>query len=116
MMPYMAVRIFPIFIYICLPIYRTRRFALCLHVFFKIWYFGIFGITEHKPAAKFHAFRVSKFKHLSGNPTKRDQNIENIKNFDQSLSHESNGLQAYNDLVAYPVAGPGGQIAVVKVR
>ena len=72
---------------------------------------------EHKPqAAKFHAFRVSKFKHLSGKPSKKSFNIENIKNFDQSLSHESDGLQAYNDLVAYPIAGPGGQIAVVKVN
>jgi len=71
---------------------------------------------EHKPqAAKFHAFRVSKFKHLSGKPSKKSFNIENIKNFDQSLSHESDGLQAYNDLVAYPIAGPGGQIAVVKL-
>ena len=73
--------------------------------------------AEHKPhTAKFHGFRVSKFKHLSGKPSKRACNIENIKNYDQSLSHESDGLQAFNDLVAYPIAGPGGQIAVVKVR
>ena len=72
---------------------------------------------EHKQhTSKFHAFRVSKFKHLSGKPSKKSFNIENIKNFDQSLSHESDGLQAYNDLVAYPIAGPGGQIAVVKVN
>ena len=79
--------------------------------------FFITSLSEHKPpTTKFHGFRVSKFKHLSGKPSKKSFNIENIKNFDQSLSHESDGLQAYNDLVAYPVAGPGGQIAVVKVK
>ena len=73
--------------------------------------------TDQKAhSTKFHAFRVSKFKHLTGKPSKKSCNIENIKNFDQSLSHESDGLQAYNDLVAYPIAGPGGQIAVVKVN
>eukprot|EP00795_Rhopilema_esculentum_P000897 gene898-10652_t len=71
--------------------------------------------AEHKPkVSKFHGFRVSKFKHLSGKPSTKSQNIENLKNYDQSLCHESDGLQAYFDLVAYPIAGPGGQIAVVK--
>ncbi|XP_065070951.1 coronin-7-like [Rhopilema esculentum] len=72
--------------------------------------------AEHKPkVSKFHGFRVSKFKHLSGKPSTKSQNIENLKNYDQSLCHESDGLQAYFDLVAYPIAGPGGQIAVVKL-
>eukprot|EP00794_Sanderia_malayensis_P007608 gene7608-8448_t len=68
-----------------------------------------------KPKAKFHGFRVPKFKHLTGKLFHKSQNIENIKNFDQSLAGESDGLHAYNDLVAYPIAGPGGQIAVVKL-
>ena len=75
-----------------------------------------FLAEPRQPVAKFQKFRVSKFKHLTGKPLHKSHNIENVQKFDQSLSHESDGLQAYNDLVAYPIAGPGGQIAVVKVR
>ena len=59
--------------------------------------------------------RVSKFKHLEGKPLHKNANIENIRGLDESLSGESDGLQAYNDLVAIPIAGPGGQIAVLNV-
>lgn len=77
--------------------------------------FFVFLAEPKQPVAKFQKFRVSKFKHVTGKPLHKSNNIENVQRFDQSLSHESNGLQAYDDLVAYPIAGPGGQIAVVKV-
>lgn len=68
-----------------------------------------------KPIKAFTGVRASKFRHLHGTPMHKSNNIENVRNLSISLPGDSDGFQVNRDFVAYPLSGPGGQIAVVSV-
>lgn len=58
---------------------------------------------------------MSKFRHLYGTPMHKSNNIENVRNLSISLPGDSDGFQVNQEFVAFPLSGPGGQIAVVPV-
>ncbi|KAK2563477.1 Coronin-7 [Acropora cervicornis] len=68
-----------------------------------------------KPIKAFTGVRASKFRHLHGTPMHKSKNIENVHNLSISLPGDSDGFQVNRDFVAYPLSGPGGQIAVVSL-
>ncbi|XP_074621834.1 coronin-7-like [Acropora palmata] len=68
-----------------------------------------------KPIKAFTGVRASKFRHLHGTPMHKSKNIENVRNLSISLPGDSDGFQVNRDFVAYPLSGPGGQIAVVSL-
>lgn len=45
----------------------------------------------------------------------KSNNIENVRNLSISLPGDSDAFQVNQKFVAYPLSGPGGQIAVVPV-
>lgn len=45
----------------------------------------------------------------------KSNNIENVRNLSISLPGDSDAFQVNQEFVAYPLSGPGGQIAVVPV-
>lgn len=45
----------------------------------------------------------------------KSNNIENVCNLSISLPGDSDAFQVNPEFVAYPLSGPGGQIAVVPV-
>ncbi|XP_052130948.1 coronin-7 isoform X3 [Frankliniella occidentalis] len=59
--------------------------------------------------------RVSKFRHLKGNPGHKSTHIENIRNISRQISGECDGFHANKDRVAVPLSGPGGRIAVLEL-
>ncbi|EDO49756.1 predicted protein [Nematostella vectensis] len=61
----------------------------------------------------FSGVRSSKFRHIIGVPMHKSTNIENIRNLSMSTFGECDGLQLNKEFVAYPLSGPGGQIAVL---
>lgn len=68
-----------------------------------------------KPIKAFTGVRTSKFRHLQGTPMHKSNNIENVRNLSISLPGDSDAFQVNQKFVAYPLSGPGGQIAVVPV-
>ena len=67
------------------------------------------------PTKVFSGVRTSKFRFLKGVPMHKSNNIENIRNLSMSTFGECDGLQANREFVAFPLAGPGGQLAVLQV-
>ena len=70
------------------------------------------------PAEAMKAFsgvRTCKFRHVHGVPMHKSNNIENIRNLSMSTFGDCDGLQANREFVAFPLAGPGGQLAVLQV-
>lgn len=59
--------------------------------------------------------RVSKFRHLKGNPGHKSTHIENIRNISRQISGECDGFHANRERVAVPLSGPGGRIAVLEL-
>ena len=59
--------------------------------------------------------RVSKFRHLKGNPGHKSTHIENIRNISRQISGECDGFHANRERVAVPLSGPGGKIAVLEL-
>ena len=72
--------------------------------------------SSAKPKKTFTGVRVSKFRHLHGTPMHKSNNIENVRNLSTSLPGDSDAFQVNQEFVAFPLSGPGGQIAVVPVR
>lgn len=68
-----------------------------------------------KSAKAFSGVHTSKFRHLKGVPMHKNNNIENIRNLSMSTFGECDGLQVNREFVAFPLAGPGGQLAVLQV-
>ncbi|XP_068701404.1 coronin-7-like isoform X1 [Montipora foliosa] len=68
-----------------------------------------------RPKKAFTGVRKSKFRHLHGTPMHKRNNIENVRNLSISLPGESDGFQVNQDFAAFPLSGPGGQIAVVPL-
>lgn len=71
--------------------------------------------TPARPTKVFTGVRVSKFRHLYGTPMHKSNNIENVRNLSISLPGDSDGFQVNQEFVAFPLSGPGGQIAVVPL-
>lgn len=69
-----------------------------------------------KPIKAFTGVRTSKFRHLQGTPMHKSNNIENVRNLSISLPGDSDAFQVNQKFVAYPLSGPGGQIAVVPLN
>ena len=68
-----------------------------------------------KPTKVFTGVRASKFRHLHGAPMHKSNNIENVRNLSISLPGDSDAFQVNQEFAAFPLSGPGGQIAVVPV-
>lgn len=68
-----------------------------------------------KPRKTFTAARTSKFRHLHGTPMHKSNNIDNVRNLSISVLADSDGFQVNQKFAAFPLSGPGGQIAVVPV-
>ena len=68
-----------------------------------------------KPRKAFTAVRTSKFRHLHGTPMHKSNNIDNVRNLSISMPGDCDGFQVNQEFAAFPLAGPGGQIAVVPV-
>ena len=68
-----------------------------------------------KPKKAFTGVRVSRFRHLHGTPMHKSNNIENVRNLSISLPGDSDAFQVNQEFAAFPLSGPGGQIAVVSV-
>lgn len=57
----------------------------------------------------------SRFRHTQGTVLHRDNHITNLRGVSQSTPGESDGFCANYQRVAVPLAGPGGQIAVLEL-
>ncbi|XP_022787917.1 coronin-7-like [Stylophora pistillata] len=68
-----------------------------------------------KPRKTFTAARMSKFRHLHGTPMHKSNNIDNVRNLSISVLADSDGFQVNQKFAAFPLSGPGGQIAVVPL-
>ena len=68
-----------------------------------------------KPRKTFTAARTSKFRHLHGTPMHKSNNIDNVRNLSIPVLADSDGFQVNQKFAAFPLSGPGGQIAVVPV-
>lgn len=68
-----------------------------------------------KPRKTFTAARTSKFRHLHGTPMHKSNNIDNVRNLSISVLADSDGFQVNQKFAAFPLSGPGGQIAVVPL-
>lgn len=68
-----------------------------------------------RPRKAFTGVRSSKFRHLHGTPMHKSNNIENVRNLSISMPGDCDGFQVNQEFVAFPLSGPGGQIAVVPV-
>ncbi|CAM1316049.1 CORO7 (predicted) [Pycnogonum litorale] len=71
--------------------------------------------TPTRPTSKVFQMRVSKFRHLKGVPMHQKHHIEGIRNISRSVPSESNGFDANRTRAAVPLAGPGGQIAILEL-
>lgn len=73
-------------------------------------------IEPKKPKAGLKPFvRVSKFKHLKGDPILKGK-FENLKNLSKTVPAESGPIKANKDRIAVPLTGPGGKIAIFETR
>lgn len=68
-----------------------------------------------RPIKAFTGVRTSKFRHLHGTPMHKSNNIENVRNLSISMPGDCDGFQVNQEFAAFPLSGPGGQIAVVPV-
>ena len=68
-----------------------------------------------KPRKVFTGVRSSKFRHLHGTPIHKSNNLENVRNLSISMPGDCDGFQVNQEFAAFPLSGPGGQIAVVSV-
>lgn len=59
--------------------------------------------------------RVSKFKHLKGDPILKGK-FENLKNLSKTVPAESGPIKANKDRIAVPISGPGGKLAIFETR
>ncbi|KAM9305473.1 coronin-7-like [Gastrophryne carolinensis] len=57
----------------------------------------------------------SRFRHAQGNVLHRDNHITNLRGVSQSTPGESDGFCVNHERVALPLAGPGGQVAVLEL-
>ena len=68
-----------------------------------------------RPRKAFTGVRSSKFRHLHGTPMHKSNNIENVRNLSISMPGDCDGFQVNQEFAAFPLSGPGGQIAVIPV-
>lgn len=68
-----------------------------------------------RPRKAFTGVRSSKFRHLHGTPMHKSNNIENVQNLSISMPGDCDGFQVNQEFAAFPLSGPGGQIAVIPV-
>ncbi|KAL9973088.1 hypothetical protein ACROYT_G019500 [Oculina patagonica] len=69
-----------------------------------------------RPIKAFTGVRSSKFRHLHGTPMHKSHNIENVRNLSISMPGDCDGFQVNDEFAAFPLSGPGGQIAVVPLN
>lgn len=58
--------------------------------------------------------RVTKFRHMKGTPLHKSKHFENLKNLSKALPAECDFIQANEDRLAVPLAGPGGKLAILE--
>ncbi|XP_020609841.1 coronin-7-like [Orbicella faveolata] len=69
-----------------------------------------------RPRKAFTGVRSSKFRHLHGTPMHKSNNIENVRNLSISMPGDCDGFQVNQEFAAFPLSGPGGQIAVIPLN
>ncbi|KAJ7357667.1 Coronin-7 [Desmophyllum pertusum] len=69
-----------------------------------------------KPKKTFTGVRTSKFRHLHGTPMHKSNNFDNVRNLSISMPGDCDGFHVNQDFAAFPLSGPGGQIAVVPLN
>ncbi|KAM4632369.1 coronin-7-like isoform 1-T1 [Discoglossus pictus] len=57
----------------------------------------------------------SRFRHVQGTVLHRDNHITNLRGVSQSTPGESDGICVNKERLALPLAGPGGQVAVLEL-
>ena len=73
------------------------------------------GESPIRPRKAFTGVRSSKFRHLHGTLMHKSNNLENVRNLSISMPGDCDGFHVNQEFAAYPLSGPGGQIAVVSV-
>ncbi|KAG1667874.1 Coronin-7 [Nymphon striatum] len=71
--------------------------------------------TPSRPTSKVFQMRTSKFRHLKGIALHQKNHIENIRNINRTIPNESNAFSCNKKFAAVPLAGPGGQIAILDL-
>eukprot|EP00096_Caligus_rogercresseyi_P010970 TRINITY_DN416_c0_g2_i2.p1 TRINITY_DN416_c0_g2~~TRINITY_DN416_c0_g2_i2.p1 ORF type:complete len:809 (-),score=243.81 TRINITY_DN416_c0_g2_i2:551-2977(-) len=59
--------------------------------------------------------RISKFKHLKGEPLHKSKHFENLKNLSKTVPAECNMVHANRERIVLPISGPGGKLAVFEI-
>ena len=70
-------------------------------------------VLSQEPKVVLPSLKTSSLKYMTGRASHPSQHFEGIPALNQSLSQESNGLEANRRYIVVPVSGPGGRLAII---